>query len=166
MCIRDRPSTKSSVSILSDVQAKALNLPTGRGQVYQQDKTTNKIDLIEGTVAPASENLVSGNFVNKYDNAGSLNIRKADATTNAKPANGFVLANVTSPANATVYTVGSKNNTLSALTIGVDYWLSTTPGGITTTAPSATGNWVQEVGKSDSATALIFTNEKFGWTKV
>jgi hypothetical protein len=48
------PSTKSSVSILTNAQAKSLNLPTGRGQVYQQDKATNKIDLIEGTVAPAS----------------------------------------------------------------------------------------------------------------
>lgn len=48
------PSTKSTVSILTNDQAKQLNLPTGRGQVYQQDKLTNKIDLIEGTAAPAS----------------------------------------------------------------------------------------------------------------
>jgi hypothetical protein len=48
------PSTKSSVSILTNAQAKLLQLPTDRGQVYQQDKATNKIDLIEGTVAPAS----------------------------------------------------------------------------------------------------------------
>src|SRR5690348_13233365 len=57
----------------------------------------------EVVVAPAFENLTAGNFVNLFDNSGAINVRKADATTNAKPADGFVLANVTAPANATVY---------------------------------------------------------------
>ena len=121
---------------------------------------------IDVTVAPASENLVAGNFVNKYNNASALNIRKADATTNTKPAHGFVLANVTSPANATVYPIASKNNQLSGMTIGANQWLSTTPGAVTATAPQAAGNWVQHLGVVESATAMVFDNASEGWTKI
>lgn len=121
---------------------------------------------VDVTVAPASENLTAGNFVNKHNNASALNIRKADATTNTKPAQGFVLASVTSPANATVYPIASKNNQLSGMTIGATQWLSTTAGGVTSTPPSATGNWVQELGVAESATAMVFANEVHGWTKI
>lgn len=48
---------KQGVKLLSnkdieDLKAKGIELPTSRGQKYQQDLTTNKIDLIEGTLAP------------------------------------------------------------------------------------------------------------------
>lgn len=115
----------------------------------------------EVVVAPTSENLTAGQFVNLYDNGGVINARKADATTNAKPADGFVLANVTSPANATVYLISSNNTALSGLTVGANYWLSTSAGGITATAPSSAGNIVQRLGKAKSATVLIFENQDY-----
>jgi hypothetical protein len=108
--------------------------------------------------APASENLTAGNFVNLWNDSGTLKVRKADATTNAKPAHGFVLANVTAPANATVYLLSEINTAVSGLTIGADYYLSTTPGGVTTTPPSASGNIVQFIGTATQATALPFLN--------
>ncbi len=113
----------------------------------------------ETIVAASSENLVAGNFVNLYDNAGTVNVRKADATTIAKPAHGFVLASVTSPANATVYLISNKNTAVTGLTVGADYWLSTTPGGVTATAPSAAGNLVQRLGIATSATLLPFISD-------
>lgn len=113
----------------------------------------------ETIVAASSENLVAGNFVNLYDNGGTINVRKADATTNVKPAHGFVLANVTSPANATVYLISNKNTAVTGLTPGADYWLSTTPGGVTATAPSAAGNLVQLLGRATSATLLPFISD-------
>ncbi len=113
----------------------------------------------ETIVAASSENLVAGNFVNLYDNAGTVNVRKADATTNSKPAHGFVLASVTSPANATVYLISNKNTAVTGLTVGADYWLSTTPGGVTATAPSAAGNLVQRLGVATSATLLPFISD-------
>lgn len=115
----------------------------------------------EVVVAASSENLVAGNFVNLYDNAGTINVRKADATNNTKPADGFVLSGVTSPANATVYLISAKNTAVSALTVGVDYYLATTAGGVTATAPSASGNIIQRLGKSKSATELIFENQDY-----
>lgn len=110
----------------------------------------------EVVVCPASENLVSGNMVNLWNNSGAINARKADATTNGKPAHGFVLANVTAPANATVYIASQTNTALSSLTIGADYYLGTTPGAVQSTPPASAGNVVQYVGTAHSATAMVF----------
>lgn len=100
---------------------------------------------------PSSENLSAGSFVNVYDNGGTVNVRLAD-NSNGREANGFVLASVTSPANATVYFEGT-NTQLSGLTLGVRYFLGTA-GGVTTTAPTASGEIIQYLGKSSSATEI------------
>lgn len=102
----------------------------------------------------ASENLTAGDFVNIYDDAGTTKCRKADATTSGKEAHGFVLSSVTAPANATVYFEGT-NDQCSGLTAGT-LFLSTTAGGATSTAPSASGNVVQRLGVAVSATAMNF----------
>jgi hypothetical protein len=114
----------------------------------------------EVVVAPASENLVAGNFVNIFDNGGVANIRKADATTNAKQAHGFVISNVTAPANATVFFESNTNTAVSGLTVGSDYYLATTAGTITTTPPSSAGNVVQFIGRAQTATAINFINSE------
>lgn len=114
----------------------------------------------EVTVAASFENLIAGDFVNLFLSGGVIKVQKADATTNAKPAHGFVLANVTSPANATVYRISNENTAITGLTIGSDYFLSTTPGTITTTAPSASGNIVQPIGRATLTTAIVFSNEQ------
>lgn len=111
--------------------------------------------------AIASETLAAGDFVNVYNNAGALNVRKADATTNGKPANGFVLAGFASSASATIYLISQTNNQRSTLTVGAEYFLHTTPGAITTTAPSAAGNIVQRIGFAFNATTIIFDNATF-----
>lgn len=116
----------------------------------------------EVTVKPAAENLVGGNFCNIY----SAGIRKADATTNAKKAHGFCSVDFASGATATIYSVSNKNKALSGLTQGQEYWLSTTPGAVTATAPQATDNWVQLLGTAESASDLVFSNAVFGWTKI
>lgn len=103
----------------------------------------------------SSESLTAGDFVNVYNNAGTLNVRKADATTSGKEAHGFVLASVTSPAAATVYFEGI-NTQRSALTVGAKYYLDTTAGGVVATPPAASGNVVQYIGTALSATELNF----------
>ena len=103
----------------------------------------------------SSENLSAGDWVNIYDNTGTINVRKADAD-NAREAHGFVRTAVTSPAAATVYGPGELNDQMSGLTVGADYFLSTTPGGVTTTAPTAASAIVQRLGRAKSATAIRF----------
>jgi hypothetical protein len=106
-------------------------------------------------ILPSSENLAAGDFVNIWDDAGTLKVRKADASGGvAKKADGFVLAAVTSPANATVYFEGT-NNQLTGLTIGVDYFLSAvTPGGVVATPPGTTNHIAQWLGKSTATTEI------------
>lgn len=104
----------------------------------------------------ASENLAAGDLVNVWDDSGTTKIRKADATAEGKEADGFVLASVTSGQSGLVYFDGTISG-LSGLTRGARYFLSAdTPGAITTTPPSSTGNVVQRVGKAKSATELVF----------
>lgn len=103
----------------------------------------------------ASENLAAGDVVNIYNNAGTPNVRKADATTTGKEATGYVLSAVTS-SNAAEVRMNGVISGLSSLTTGTIYYLSTTAGGITSTPPTGSGNVLQEIGAAISATALSF----------
>jgi hypothetical protein len=102
----------------------------------------------------ASETLVAGDFVNIWNDGGTAKARKADATTTGKFAHGYVLAGVTSGNPATVYFEGT-NTQVSGATPGQTF-LSTTAGGFTATAPSASGNVVQRLGIAVSATEINF----------
>ena len=159
---------------MTEVQPVSASAGAGdSGKIAQLD-STGRWDVsmmpagigAEVSVVVTSENLTAGNFCNLYNNAGVATARKADATTISKPAHGFTLASITSPASVTMYGISTKNTALTALTVGTDYWLATTAGGVTATSPSASGNYVQELGTSESATAMVFSNVKFGWAKV
>lgn len=109
-------------------------------------------------VAPTSENLSAGDFVNLFDDSGTLTARLAD-NSNGREAWGFVEAAVTSPANATVKRLNSVNSNRTGLTEGADYWLGTA-GGVISTALDATdsGNankTSQYLGKARSTTELV-----------
>lgn len=106
-------------------------------------------------VVSASENLAAGDLVNLWDNAGTPKVRKADASTAGKEAHGFVLAGVTSPANATIYFEGT-NTQMTGLLAGPQFLSSSTPGKTQATAPTGTGQIVQVVGFATSATAMNF----------
>ena len=101
----------------------------------------------------ASEALAAGDFVNVW-NSGGARVRKADATTAGKDAHGFVLAAVSSGANATVYFEGT-NTQVSGQTPG-RVFLQTTAGTAGTTVPSTSGNVVQALGVATGATSINF----------
>ena len=102
----------------------------------------------------ASEALAAGDYVNVWADAGAFKARKADATVAGKDAHGFVLAAVTSGANAAVYFEGT-NTQVTGQTPG-NVFLQTTAGAGGATVPSAAGNVVQQVGVAVSATAVNF----------
>jgi hypothetical protein len=106
----------------------------------------------------SSENLAAGDWVNVYDNAGTINVRKADADNN-RPAHGFVLAAVTSPAAAAVYGPGELNNQETGLTVGAMYFLSDTAAALTATAPTAASAIVQPIGIALTATSIRMLNQ-------
>lgn len=101
----------------------------------------------------ASEALAAGDFVNVW-NSGGARVRKADATTAGKDAHGFVLAAVSSGANATVYFEGT-NTQVSGQTPG-RVFLQTIAGTAGTTVPSTSGNVVQALGVATGATSINF----------
>lgn len=106
-------------------------------------------------VVVASEALAAGDLVNIWDSAGTFKARKADASTSGKRAHGFVLSAVSSSANATIYFEGTDTGQTS-VPAGELFLSATTPGKVTATAPSATGQTVQRVGFGTSATTFNF----------
>src|SRR4051812_11385784 len=135
------------INLVSGKFKQIVASATGTADAIPAGDSTGRLDISwmpvgvgqEVVVCASSENLTAGNFINLYLNGGVITARKADATTNGKPAHGFVLAGVTSPANATVYFPSNTNTGVTGLTIGSDYYLDTTAGGVTTTPPSSAG---------------------------
>jgi len=105
----------------------------------------------------AFENMNAGDFVNVYYDGVALapRVRKADATTEGKEVNGFILSAVTSGNFINVYFEGT-NNALSGLDDGNVHFLSTTAGQSTSTVPTGSGNMVQRVGRAVSDTSIAF----------
>jgi len=82
---------------------------------------------------------------------------KADANSDAKAAIGFVLSGITAAATGTAYFGSGMITGLSGLTAGAKYYLSAaTPGAITTTKPSGSGDIIQQIGVAVSTTELYF----------
>ena len=102
----------------------------------------------------ASESLSAGDFVNVHDDSGTASMRKADATTTGKAADGFVLSSVSSAATGTFHALGAFNDGLTGLTVGSVYYLDTTAGGVTDTRPSTSGNVVQRLGRAVAADTI------------
>lgn len=105
-------------------------------------------------VIDASEGLAAGDWINVWDDGGTPKVRKADATTAGKEVHGFVLASIPSGNPATVYFEGT-NTQVTGQTPG-PVWLQTTAGTGGLTAPSASGNLVQQVGVALGATSVNF----------
>lgn len=126
--------------------------------------STGKLDttfMPTGIVAPtavitASEALAAGDLVNVYNNTGTANCRKADASASGKQADGFVIAAVLISGAATVYFPGDENTSVTALTPGRQWLSDVTPGKCSTAVPTTAGHLVQPVGVATSATNLIF----------
>lgn len=148
---------------------------TGTADAIPAGDATGRLDIswmpigvgAETVVAATSENLVAGDFVNLYLNGGVITLRKADSTTNTKPAHGFVTAGTTSPASATMFILGVSNGNVTGLTIGSRYFLDkTTPGGVTATPPAVAGNIVQEIGIATATTSILTFNNSDGYIEV
>ena len=141
-------------------EEEGIDMSTGATDACKLIKT-NSSGVLDSTLLPAgvgadtkvaeaSENLSAGDFVNLFNDAGTLKVRLAD-NSNSRQADGFVEAAVTSGSNATVVCDGTNSN-LAGLTIGDRYYLDTA-GNITNTVP--TGNVLfQFVGVALSATEL------------
>ncbi|MEO6305629.1 MAG: hypothetical protein ABIP51_20875 [Bacteroidia bacterium] len=139
-------SGSASEFIIADSSGKLdpSFLPTGVG--------SDAITLTTG------ETIASGDFV--YISAAGF-VFKADATTPAKQARGYVLAGAATSGTVLVY-FDDNNTSVTGLTPGSTYYLSdTTPGGVVTPAPTPiTGHICQQVGFASTATSLHVNIER------
>lgn len=123
------------------------------GQLDASFFPTGTVDQIS---AEATENLAQFDLVNVWDDGGNTEARKADATDSSKPADGIVLAAVTIGATATVIPIKGIITGMSGLTADTVYYLdASTPGAMTATAPSTSGNSIQPVGYAISTTSFL-----------
>lgn len=104
--------------------------------------------------APTSEPVVPGDFVNFWNNGGTANIRKADASTN-KPAHGFVKSGFAISAIALVFFEG-PNDQVSGATPGTNFLSTSTAGGFQASKPTGSGKIIQRLGVATSSTQINF----------
>jgi hypothetical protein len=148
----------------SQESATATSAGVGDANKIAKLDATGKFDasLFPAGLAPesrsvvASEALSAGNLVNLHNNGGTINMRKADATTPGKEAHGFVLAAVSNGVSGTVNLEEGVIAGLSGMTPGARQFLGVTAGLRQETAPSTAGQISQEVGYALSATEMMF----------
>lgn len=116
----------------------------------------NRVDKIARVYLPVSEDIAYKDVVQIYDVAGVSTVRKANATDDTKPCRAF--CTVSAGVLAGAYGEFSLLGILPALALtpGSTYYLDTTSGLYTSTAPAIPGNIVQEIGFALDATHLWF----------
>lgn len=112
------------------------------------------IGTSESLTMVASEALSAGDFVNFWNDSGTIKMRKATNTGIATQVDGYVKAGVSSGASGTVNRDNGLLTGLSGLTVGSRYFLGTS-GGITTTIPTGSNSIVQFLGVAQTTTALL-----------
>ena len=150
--------------LLTEVPAVAISAGAGdAGKLLELD-STGRIDEsmmpvgigADVKIIEASENLSAGDYITIHNSTGAK-VRKADASDGlAGQAHGFVLNNVTSGDDATVYFEGA-NSALTSLTPGMTYALShTTPGSVVelSSASTSAGHILQILGVATEATEI------------
>jgi len=109
-----------------------------------------------------TENISPGQLVNLVSSSGAIAARLANATDGTKECDGFCSA----PAAVVAGAIGEfilNDGVISGFTTlvpGSRYYLSTTGGAVTVTAPVAAGNLQQSIGIAISSTALRFFTGK------
>lgn len=159
----------SSNGRLGEVNAIASSAGAGDADKIVKLNGSGKIDStmveqVDGNdyEIEASENLAQGDLVNIFNSSG-LKARKADATDNTKPANGFAKEAITSGQTGTIHIGnGSLTKTSHGFTVAADLFLATTAGAMTETPPSSAGNLVQLVGKAIDTNTIAFVESILG----
>ncbi len=123
------------------------------------DETLLPSSVFDSISLTSAEALTAGDYV--YID-GSGEVARASGASGGNAAVGYVKDSVTAATSVTVYFEGT-NDALAGLTPGASYFLSdTTPGGITTSIPTDTGEIVQKIGLAINATSLTFEPDVVG----
>lgn len=143
-----------------EVEAVTTSPGTGVPAIPSLDPATGQLSptIIPGSedvALEASEALAANDLVNIWDDAGTFKVRKADASSFATRAMGFVTSAYLVGEIAVVKGEGIVSGQVG-LNPGDDVFASTTPGEATQTPASGTGEVWQTVGNPVSATQFSF----------
>lgn len=143
-----------------EVTAVTTSPGTGVPAIPALDPATGQLSptLIPGSedvALEASEDLSANDLVNIWDDAGTFKVRKADASSFATRAMGFVQSAYLTGVIATVKGEGIVSGQVG-LDPADDIFTSTTPGESTQTPATGTGQVWQSVGNAVSATQFSF----------
>lgn len=109
--------------------------------------------------ARASEPILSNAVVNLWNDAGTLKVRNANATNNSRFASGFCSTAGGVATNAFgEFILGTGVLSIPGTTPGTRYFLSTTNGQMTATAPAAAGNIRQHLAVGLGGNLLYYFN--------
>lgn len=147
----------SAAGVKSEYAGIATSAGAGSAAEFPILDGTGKLDITfmpagiaADTVTAAAGEALAANDLVYFAAAGT--VFKADATSPAKAAKGYVLASVLLAGTATVYFDESLPG--SGLTPGTVMFLSATAGLNTATAPTTSGYIAQEIGIATSATNI------------
>lgn len=134
--------------------------PTNFLDISQLPKDSIQSQRFNAIIATArASSLVAGQLVFLVVSAGILEAYKADASAGVQRwATGWVPYDIGVNTKGIIYLFTGYNGGFGGLSGGGIYYLSaTTPGGITTTAPVASGTLRQQIGTAISASDLFMT---------
>lgn len=113
-----------------------------------------QVQRMQAIIVTASEAIAARDFCNLHSSSG-LKVRRANASAIATRAWGWAPNAIANGSPGIIYLFSGYQGG-GGITLGSTYYLSaSTPGGITTTAPVASGTIKQEVGLALSATELL-----------
>ncbi len=104
---------------------------------------------------PATGAFTAGDYVNVYNDSGTAKARLADASDPTKEATGFINEDTVSGNSTNVFLYGVNTSANGSFTAGNEVYLSTTPGEVTDTAPSGSGEIVQVCGTAGEGTEVL-----------
>ncbi len=144
-----RKPITSSVGAADGGKIVALNTTTGKWD-------PSLIPNVTSFSVIAFEAIAAGQFVHLFDNAGTINMRLADAGAGLE-AHGFVLTAVAALASETFETLTQKNTAVAGLTVGARYYLDPANAGdaVTAALTIASTEIYQFVGVATSATEIL-----------
>lgn len=147
-----------------EIQAPTVSPgPQAVGFLAAVDPVTGQFDIsfIPGSevcVVEASENLAAWDMISFFDDAGTIKVRKADASAHITRCMGFVAKSWTMGQQATVFGEGIVSGQ-SGLDPANPVFLSTTAGLTSQTPANGAGDIWQEVGEAFSPTQFKFERQ-------
>lgn len=136
---------------LADYSGLGIYDPTNYITIGQDPSQTFQIHRYTPILVQASVAITAGQLVNLHS-SGGLRVRLADASAIGTRADGFAPQSIGNGNIGIVYLFLGYIPGGGGLSVASTYYLSaSSPGGITTTAPGASGTIKQEVGRSGTA---------------